>query len=397
MKRVIGMLVIAVLSCAPVASSADEIDDLVRKAASSDVGERIVALHDLRGHQDERSLQALVLAVQDEDPAIRHFAVDALGEVYSPMWMRGTTDSDRPLRALFDTYLRDREAEIRSTAAKAMARLSRTNIHALVDSALSHEDPKIRAVAVLLFTFGTKWESQLANVRPRMHELVGDGDVGVRTNALHGLAQSQRWGMETDIATLKNLVSLLSSEERALRVNSCAVLAMMADSRTSKVMITKLGDADAQIRTNAAAGLLKILFHARFDTPEKFPGLVAQLRELGIVEALLASLDDVDKAVRLNAVFALGILGDSSVANELAQLRSDPEQVVGQAASKALDWMQGKGVEVDATGIFRKETVKAEGALSLCMALPIEQTTSCGLLSTRVSVERSEVSLPRFR
>jgi HEAT repeat protein len=270
----------------------------------------------------ENAVEALLEALEDQEPEVRRGAAWALGVIRNPRaveplvsrlrdadesvrsgaaWALGVIGDPRGVPALVDA-LRDSSPEVRRKAAWALGEIGeREAVDALVQ-VLEDEDLDVRRVTFLVLEkLGWK-PTEEEEVRRLIAErewdrLAGMGDVAV-----------------------ESLIEALSAEDGETRMKAAWALGEIGDRRALEPLLDVLEDLEPQVREKAARSLGK-------------------LRDPGALEGLLRLLDDEDEGVRAAASEALGELGwkpEEVAAEETEELVvAEAKEVVSVAEEEA--------------------------------------------------------------
>lgn len=117
-----------------------------------------------------------------------------------------------------------------------------------------------------------------------------------------------------------------SDADAALRQQVVAALGRLTSAAAEPVLVAALTDTDVEVRLRAVRGL------RRFGTDTAAQSIAE------------VSLADTDPHVRLAAVTALTSLPGGSMRRGLATASSDPDEVVREAAIRALAWWNTRGL-----------------------------------------------------
>ncbi len=191
------------------------LDPLSRAASDPDAGVRAAALSALGGLSGGAASGAIVAALDDPTPAVRLEALRALSSPSGP-----TMSASPELRSKLERLLEDPSLAVRMQAIEAIARAGEgEQAWVSLDEALSQRDAPVRVAA--LETFG--------RVIPYL-----DGSP------------------KLDVVT-----GLLADPLSNVRVAACHALAGLRDAESARVLVTRLYDSDAGVRTAAALALRK--------------------------------------------------------------------------------------------------------------------------------------------
>lgn len=321
----------------------DALDVLLAALKNPNADIRALAAGELGGigYHDQRIVSPLVAAVRDPEESVRHAACRSIQQL--------GMDLHYVLPGLH-AALQDPSPAVRLNVIVFLGELGAPAAPLLVE-ALKDKDPKICDKAVeALFGMQADNDYLLATV---LH-LLKDKSGTVRTNAVYVV---RRCGLKA----VPHLIDLLTDEEVAVRrAASEGLLAIPADEKVLEPgFVLAFADTDAAVRATATAGLGRIGFRfleqlrlaqkdkdakVRVKAVEGIARLNPNFRE--VFPALVESLKDDDRDVRLVAVGALSRFGPQAVAH-LIEALNDKDDKVWQRAKESL-----KVIEVPKDAIF---------------------------------------------
>jgi HEAT repeat protein len=212
-------------------------------------------------------------------------------------------------KALLLTALRDRDAGVRLTAARLLARRGAREAMAAATSWLGTGSASERLLGVLALRDAAELGD---DARRALERTLRNGDVTTRLAGLEVLADHPA------ASSLGAIVALLDDEIAEVRVRALRALAALRDPRASLAVARRLGDQDRGVRVEAAATL-------------------GALGDKRVVPALLRQLAEPSTEPRTPAVDALGRLGDAAAVPELARVaRRGPGDELARHATLAL-------------------------------------------------------------
>lgn len=301
----------------------------------------------------ENAVDALLEALEDDEPGVRRGAAWALGVIRNPRatnplisrladpdvsvrsgaaWALGVIGDSRATQALINS-LADETAEVRRKAAWALGEIGDPGaVEALIHS-LKDEDEDVRRVSLLVLEkLGWKPSEEL-----EVRQLIAD----------------RQW-------------------DRLAGMGDVAV----------ESLIEALGTGDDETRIKAAWAL----------------GEIGDGRAL---EPLLYALNDAEAGVREKAAWALGKLGDEKAVEGLLRAAEDEDEKVRSAASQALEnlgWRPEEAVEVKAgeetvAVVEAAEEAGVTGAAMEKVVTPAEVEAAPYGVVEEVEVLREEVSV----
>lgn len=299
----------------------------------------------------EAALQALRIAIQDEDVLIRRAAVG----ISSMLWQ---VDPRRPgISDIMVGALSDPDDLVRRDAAYELGKIGETAIAVpVLIEALGNTSPELRISAARgLREVGR--ESEAA-----MQALIGsldDPDAGVRRQAAASL---RLVGMGNEVA-VRALMSAMADPNAEVRIGAISSLHTHGEAAAIAIpaLSSALADPDGSVRRRAvdALGSLKELagpaapqlVERLLDQSEPFQTRQAAATSLSyiglrvghhqdlVIEGLIRALDDPEARVRNNVAYALGEFGpaaSAAVPRLTEMLASDPAQRYRGMAGYAL-------------------------------------------------------------
>jgi HEAT repeat protein len=258
---------------------------------------RTAAVEALRRLGDTRAVPPLILALKDPHKHVRSLAAEALGQLGDPQAIEPLVKS-----------LTDAEWEVREAATFALGRFRNPDTTEAILTLLADPDREVReAAARVLEQIG-----DLRAVGPLILALIDPEDT-VRQAANYSLQMlDPDWPRsETAHAIAPQLKSSLKDQEYWVRQATANILARIGEIKPGEP------------RTAALAEPL-------------------HYRRQAAVEALILTLTDYDRDLRLAAVDALGRIGQRLAISALQRSQQDPDPDVRAAANQALDTIQGR-------------------------------------------------------
>jgi len=306
-RKIMAIAALLVTLSLTVLGCSSESDRLVQQALSDvEQWERVEVAQVLA--QEPDAVEALITALENEDPEIRRRAALTLA------FMEGNSQAMEASLGFFVLRLDDPDLLARQEAASVVARLldglGQSGMETLMNSlgqeatvklmaVLEYAREPVRTQIVLILADAGDW---------RMRELLSDiaqygDDEESRAAAAEALFQIH-------ITTL----SAGSSEQQR---DAAWGLADLGDHRAVEPLIAALQEADGAVRGAAAQALGVLGDPAAFDP-------------------LVAALQDPDGAVRIDAAQALGVLGDPAAFEPLVAALSDEDAGVRHYGAVAL-------------------------------------------------------------
>ncbi|MBZ0282797.1 MAG: HEAT repeat domain-containing protein [Anaerolineae bacterium] len=243
--------------------------------------------------QDKRAVEPLLALLTDADRLIRRSAADALGKLADA----------RAVEALI-TLLTDSDHYVRMSAATALGSIHDPRAIEPLVACLGSEDAYIRSSATrALLDFGE------AAIRPLLRARYSDN------KSLSKYAQEvlEKFG----VSLLPSLIVALGDAEADIRSPAAAQLRYLNEPHTVNLLIDTLNDVDAGVRISAAYAL----------------GWMGDKRA---VQALMRLLTENDLSVRYTAAGALARLGDESAFDPLVEAMSSPDPDIRRKAADML-------------------------------------------------------------
>jgi HEAT repeat protein/beta-lactamase regulating signal transducer with metallopeptidase domain len=244
--------------------------------------------------------------------------------------------SDSTVDALV-AALDDPDAEVRRTAAHALARLRDRRALPGLTAALKDESPDVRRAAA----------GALGDLRDQqaVDGLIGalkDPEPDVRRAAASALGDLR------DPRAVEPLIAALGDEAADVRRAAASALGDLRDPRAVAPLLTTLQDDNPDVRRFAASalgdlrdasavpGLIGRLKDADTDVRRFAASALGDLRDRRAVPALVTALSDENAEVRRFAASALGDIRDPAAAGPLVNAMKDTDPEVRRAAIAAL-------------------------------------------------------------
>jgi HEAT repeat protein/beta-lactamase regulating signal transducer with metallopeptidase domain len=277
-----------------------------------------------------RIVGALSTSLRDRDAEVRKTAAQALGEFADPRavealmralrsdsdagvramaaWALGQIEDPRAVPALGEALNGDASAEVRAMAATALGEIESPQAIPHLRTALRDSSDDVRAKAVMALG-----EIEDAGAVPALAEALRDANVEIRRNAAWALGE-----IESPTA-VDPLVGALRDGDLDVRRKAVWALGEIEDPRALPGLVTALRDADAETRWTAAWAIGEI-------QPE---GSAAPA-------ALIDAAGDASAEVRKNVAWALGEIADPAGVPALRRLIQDANAEVREHAIEAL-------------------------------------------------------------
>ena len=278
---------------------------------------------------DTTKLQAMIVALRDEDAEIRQLAARILGDIGSPdaipplgsivsndpsaqvraaaAWALGEIGSDEAVEPLMKA-LQDQATEVRNNAAWGLGEIeSERSVGALETALLNDTSTDVRQKAA--WALG---EIESPQSIAALTSALKDGDSQVRMYATWALGEIE------SVDTVPALTIALKDENREVRRNAARALGEIESPSSTSSLIEATDDPDHEVRASVAWALGEI------GSDEATP-------------ALIRLLEDDNENVRQLAVRALGEIESESSVNPLGKtLSTDASPRVRAAAAQAL-------------------------------------------------------------
>ncbi len=288
-----------------VANDERTVQALVKALENQDRDVRARAAHVLGMLKRADLLQALYPLLDDPAPAVRLAAVRAM----SATGFRAYTDAYRRMLTSGET------PALRAAALRAIVACGADNLQDAFRMALTDDDMSVRLAAVrtLPATDGVA-------ASPLLLARLGDEDLRVRHQAL--LALEKAWSSGSG-RLASEVVDLLEDASPLLRAASAGVLGQVPDPAVTPLLVKRLDDTSAAARARAATSLGTV-------------GIPRETKRNRMTEPLLARLKDEDYTVRAAVATALGAFTPLPGIPHLADRLEDGSPEVRDAAAASL-------------------------------------------------------------
>lgn len=255
--------------------------------------------------QDEKSVEALIKDLRDENKNIRSSAAETLS------WT-GDESAVEPLIEALD----DEESDVRMHAATALEEIGDERAIDRLAQALNDKDEDLRVREASAFALGSIYTPGMTgnkNVVEPLIEALSDENADIRIRAAIVLGQIE------DKKAVDSLIQALNDENWEVRMHAAYALGRIGDEKAVKSLIQTLNDENTEVRKNAA--------HAMGD-----------IGDSTAVDPLIQTLENKneDGAVRSDAAQALGKIGDERAIWPLNQALKDENDHVRKSAENAL-------------------------------------------------------------
>jgi HEAT repeat protein len=279
-------------------------------------------------------VDALLRAVDDENPKVRGEAIYALGTLArAPL---SEAQAGQLVKAL-DHY----DPSIRAAAARVAGRLQVTSAGDALLKAVNDSQPPVRYAAMR--ALGEIRDTGAVRALTEQFNFYQKGEGA--WSALDALA---RLGDRSSVQLFK---TRLADRDPFLRRAAAEGLGRAGDaSELSALEIGAGNDSSDMVRAAMAFALEKL---GRNYIPRLVEGLVSPktapqvseyFLELGrpVAPQLVPHLQDPSPEIRANVAVVLGVIGDTSVAAALQPLTQDRDRAVAQAATRAIDRIKAR-------------------------------------------------------
>lgn len=274
-------------------------------------------------------IDALLKAVDDENPKVRTEAIYTIGTIASaPV---SDAHAAQLIKAL-DHY----DPTIRTAAARVVARLEVKSAGDALIKAVNDSQPPVRYAAMR--ALGAIGERQAIHALTEQLEFYGKGEGA--WSALDGLAHL------ADSSSVPLFKSRLADRDPFLRRAAAEGLGRSGDtSEVPAMQIAAGNDTSDMVRAAMAFALQKLgrnyipRLVEFLDSEKTAPQVGEYLLEIGpsVAPTLLSHLQDPSPAIRGNVATVLGAIGTDAALTALQPLTSDKDRAVAQAATRAIE------------------------------------------------------------
>ncbi|MFL6281207.1 MAG: HEAT repeat domain-containing protein [Vicinamibacterales bacterium] len=274
-------------------------------------------------------VDALLTAIDDEDPKVRIEAIYTAGTIARPPLTDG--QASRLIKAL-DHY----DPAIRAAAARVAGRLEVSSASDALITAINDSQPPVRYAAMR--ALGSLREVRAVPALAEQFTFYGKGEGA--WSALDALAHI------ADPSSVPLFKLRLTDKDPVLRRAAAEGLGRAHDaSEQSALEIGAGNDASEMVRAAMAFALQKLgrnyipRLVESLDSDKVAPQAADYLLELGpsIAPTLVSHLQDPSPAIRANVATVLGLLGDNATLTALQPLTGDKDRSVAQAATRAIE------------------------------------------------------------
>ena len=300
-----------------------------RAAAAFDQGPLAVAPH----AAPPELVDALLRAIDDENPKVRSEAIYALGTIArGPL---SAAQSAQLIKAL-DHY----DPAIRAAAARVSGRLKVASAGDALMKAVNDSQPPVRYASMR--ALGEIGDRRAVPVLTEQLNFYGKGEAA--WSALDALAHL------ADPSSIPLFKTRLADKDPFLRRASAEGLARTGDSSELPALEIGAGnDASEMVRAAMAFALQKL---GRNYVPrlvesldsKAAPQVAEYFLELGsaVAPQLASHLQDPSAEIRANVATVLGAIGDTTTVDALQPLTQDKDRGVAQAAARAIERLKAR-------------------------------------------------------
>jgi HEAT repeat protein len=328
---------------------------------------------ELVARQGSQAAEALMLALNDPNPATRCHAAEVLGQIIVDVRSLGL--ASRAIRALA-TATRHPDISTRLAAIDALGRAAHqgrtTTLRELaagpLEAALEDPDPELRKAAIRILP-----GARIPHAASGLISRLGDPDAGVRLAVVHSLT------LLGDEQAVEALVGALNDQDATVRCSAASSLGRIGDRHAVERLIVALTgwhrderavvhqalveigplaiepllgvlkDPDEEVRRSAAITLEKMGWKPKSE-PDAVEYWTARRRWVELIElgaaavpALLTCLDNPEPAIQQSAADALASLEDPGALPLLVDALQDPRPLARLSAARGLDNLHSLG------------------------------------------------------
>jgi len=318
---------------------------------SSNLKTRLAVIAKLAEFKHADCVEPLLFALKDKDPEIRSSAALALGEF-----------SDKGVVEPLIKLLADPSPLARSTAAEVLGQLKEPSAIRWLVSLLRDPDATVQSRVIRsLKRLGwqptneseQKWYFMATGNLSRVAELGPEGIAPLVDLMRNGTPDQQvsavkALGEVEDPRVLKLSLEALKKPNAMLKLAALDILKRLADPSAYDAVERLLSDKEVNMRvaaiataascggTRAVPKLLRMLKDTSWEVRREAVKTLGRLGEGAAVDGLCGALGDHDHDVRETAAGALGTIGDPRAIRPLAMKLLDDENFVRNAAYNAL-------------------------------------------------------------
>ncbi len=295
-----------------------------------DEGARAEAAFLMGERKDAEAVGPLIQTAQDkaENVSVRNTAIQALDKI-------GDSRAVEPLIGIAEDTAED--VSVRLNAAQTLGSLGDSRAVEPLISLLDPSTPENLQNAVMQ-ALGNFKDSEAVAALAEIAENADDYSTRERTGALNALASIGEPAVET-------LIGFLDDEDNALKVGAAYKIALIKDERAVEALVGTAQDENEEVRL---AGIYAL-------------GKTAKAGDERVISVLSDAFDDPSLNIRSQAVSAAGVIGETSLLNEVLALsvEDDTSEVRIKAEMNAVA-IAGREAVVDALTVLRDVSSESE-------------------------------------
>lgn len=275
--------------------------------------------------KDSNKVEALIIALRNEDDYVRRWAAIMLGKI-------NDVCSVEPLILA----LNDEDELVRKEALSALVKLKDLRaVEPIIDRLAKENYSYLKAdlVDALARIGGDKAVKHIVS-------LLNDKDIMIKRSAISAFGYIWDLGVES-------LFTVLKGRNRINRLLAVEIISQKANSSAVLPLISALKDTNVKVSEKAAEGLIRIgnsavesLIPKLKDENEYVRGktakILGEIRDSRVVEPLISTLKDNSVLVRGLVIVALGKIGDARAKQPLINLLKDNNELIRKRAKDAL-------------------------------------------------------------
>ncbi len=277
-----------------------ELDDLLTNIKSEDPSLKQNSIKVLGRSNNPEAIPYLLELLLDNDPSIRMAVTVALSRLlYFPL---NTVTRSRVKDAIVHAAETETDTKVLATLIQAIGYVGDSQTQDLLSTFLEHSDDRVRANAVEAL-LGVGAPNLVELVRP----LIDDINNRVKANAAVVLWRSG------DFRVIDALSKMLDNPRMLMRSSAVYALGELGTVRSMEMLIGVLREENKTIFFNILQSLRKT------------------------VDTLISSLHDPDREVKMQAIKALGKIGDRNALLPLMKMIDDADSLMAEAIFEAVE------------------------------------------------------------